>query len=59
MEPCKANLVADCSVFGQDGDAPLALYVIAVHDALLSMLTCSEHFALLEHGIHLHAMPRQ
>ena len=45
----KADLVADCCILGQDGDAPFPLNVVAVHDTLLRMLICSEHFALLKH----------
>ncbi len=47
-------LIADSCVLGQDGNAALALDVIAVHDSFLCVLVGSEDFALLEHRVHLH-----
>ena len=43
--------VVDGGVLGQDGDAALALELVAVHGALGDALVGAEHAALAEHGV--------
>ena len=45
-------LILDGGVLGQDGDAPLALQVVGVHNALHHGLIFPVHAGLLEHLIH-------
>ena len=44
--------VPHSGVLGQNGDPPLALQVIGVHDSLVHDLVVAEHLALPQHGIH-------
>ena len=44
--------VLDGGVLGQDGDAPLPLQVVGVHDPLHRLLVLPVHAALLEHLVH-------
>jgi hypothetical protein len=44
--------VRDGGVLGEDGDAALALQVVAVHHARLRDLVGAEALGLLEHGVH-------
>ena len=43
--------VLDGGVLGQDGDAPLTLQVVGVHDPLHRLLVLAVHAALLEHFV--------
>ena len=45
-------LVPDGGVLGQDGDAPLTLQIVGVHDPLHRLLVLPVHAALLEHLVH-------
>ena len=44
--------VLDGGVLGQDGDAPLTLQIVGVHDPLHRLLVLAVHAALLEHLVH-------
>ena len=45
-------LIVDGGVLGQDGDAPLPLQVIGVHDPFHGGLVLPVNAALLEHLVH-------
>ena len=55
MTPWAAHQVAHGGVLGQDGDAALALQVVAVHYALLHRLICPEDLPGTVHADLLHA----
>ena len=44
--------VADGRVLGQNGDAPLTLQIVGVHDAIHGLLIFPIYTALLEHFVH-------
>jgi hypothetical protein len=46
------SLYVTGGVLGEDGDAALALEVVAVHHARLNLLVVAEHLALREHRVH-------
>src|ERR1035441_4753318 len=45
-------VVTHAGDFGEDGDAPLALQVVGIHDAVDVLLMRAEDAALVEHGVH-------
>ena len=49
--------VVDRGVLREDGDAPLALQLVRVHDAVDVLLVGAEDAALLEHGVHQGGLP--
>ncbi len=50
-------VVPDRSVLGQDGDSPLPLQVIGIHDPVPHLLVCTEYTALAQHLIHQCGFP--
>lgn len=45
-------LVSNGRVLAEDGDAPLPLQVVGVHDPLLRDLIVTEHLGLPKHAVH-------